>query len=92
MVNPLPRVGKATWTPAWCLSSAANRTRRPGHDLRGDRCGLLPAPQVLRSGLSGLFGSATAASDAIQAAGLDPTARGEALSVEHFAAIAVQLG
>lgn len=48
--------------------------------------------KMLRSALSGLFGSATKASDAIQAAGLDPTTRGEALSVEHFAAIAAQLG
>lgn len=48
--------------------------------------------KMLRSALSGLFGSATAASEAIQAAGLDPTARGEALAVEDFAAIAAQLG
>ncbi|MDF1489911.1 16S rRNA (adenine(1518)-N(6)/adenine(1519)-N(6))-dimethyltransferase RsmA [Tessaracoccus caeni] len=48
--------------------------------------------KMLRSALSGLFGSATAASDAIQAAGLDPTARGESLAVEDFAAIAAQLG
>ncbi|HMR49539.1 MAG TPA: 16S rRNA (adenine(1518)-N(6)/adenine(1519)-N(6))-dimethyltransferase RsmA [Arachnia sp.] len=48
--------------------------------------------KMLRSALSGLFGSATAASDAIHAAGLDPTSRGESLSVEDFAAIAAQLG
>lgn len=48
--------------------------------------------KMLRSALSGLFGSASAASDAIQAAGLDPTSRGESLSVEDFAAIAAQLG
>ena len=48
--------------------------------------------KMLRSALSGLFGSSAAASEAILAAGLDPTARGEMLTVEEFARLAEQLG
>lgn len=48
--------------------------------------------KMLRSALSGLFGSSAAASEAIMAAGLDPTARGEMLTVEEFARLAEQLG
>ena len=48
--------------------------------------------KMLRSALSGLFGSSAAASEAIIAAGLDPTARGEMLTVEEFARLAEQLG
>lgn len=47
--------------------------------------------KMLRSALSGLAGSSAAASEAISAAGLDPTARGERLDVGEFAAIAEQL-
>jgi len=47
--------------------------------------------KMLRSALAGLFGSSTAASAAVEAAGLDPTARGESLAVGDFAAIAAQL-
>ncbi|WP_341729572.1 16S rRNA (adenine(1518)-N(6)/adenine(1519)-N(6))-dimethyltransferase RsmA [Brooklawnia sp.] len=47
--------------------------------------------KMLRSALSGLFGSSAAASEAISAAGLDPTARGEVLEIGDFARIAEQL-
>ena len=49
------------------------------------------AEEVLRGALAGLFGSSKAASSAITAAGVDPTARGEALTVDEFIAIARQL-
>lgn len=48
--------------------------------------------KMLRSALSGLTGSSAAASAVIEAAGLDPTMRGEALVVADFARIAERLG
>ena len=74
---------------------------RPG-EIRGDEAtrrrmfGVVDAAfgqrrKMLRGALSGLFGSSEAASDAIAAAGVDPTARGEALGVDEFLAIARQL-
>lgn len=47
--------------------------------------------KMLRSALSGLTGSSAAASAVIEAAGLDPTMRGEALAVSEFARIAEAL-
>lgn len=47
--------------------------------------------KMLRSALAGLAGSSAAASAAIEAAGVDPTARGEALEVAAYARIAEQL-
>lgn len=47
--------------------------------------------KMLRSSLSGLFGSSAAASEAIYAAGCDPTARGEVLAIDDFARLAEQL-
>lgn len=44
--------------------------------------------KTLRSALAGWAGSPTAAADIVTAAGVDPTARGEALTIENFAAIA----
>jgi 16S rRNA (adenine1518-N6/adenine1519-N6)-dimethyltransferase len=46
--------------------------------------------KMLRSALAGLAGSSAAASDRILAAGLDPRARGEMLSVVEFARLAEQ--
>jgi 16S rRNA (adenine1518-N6/adenine1519-N6)-dimethyltransferase len=51
--------------------------------------------KTLRAALAGIAGSADRAADILRAAGVDPGARGESLSVEHFAAIggaAVQQG
>ena len=48
--------------------------------------------KTLRAALSGLFGSGTAAEDALRAAGVDPGLRGERLDVADFARIAERLG
>ncbi len=47
--------------------------------------------KMLRAALAGIFGSSAAASAALEAAGVDPQARGEVLGIEQFAAIAAQL-
>jgi 16S rRNA (adenine1518-N6/adenine1519-N6)-dimethyltransferase len=47
--------------------------------------------KMLRSALRGVAGSSAAASAAVAAAGLDPTARGETLDVTDFARIAEQI-
>jgi len=47
--------------------------------------------KMLRGALSELFGGSTPASDAITAAGVDPTSRGEALLLPDFIKIAAQL-
>ena len=47
--------------------------------------------KMLRSALAGLAGSSAAASAAVVAAGLDPTARGETLNVTDFTRIAEQI-
>jgi 16S rRNA (adenine1518-N6/adenine1519-N6)-dimethyltransferase len=46
--------------------------------------------KTLRAALAGWAGSAAAAEEALRAAGVDPTARGERLEVAQFAAIAEQ--
>jgi len=46
--------------------------------------------KTLRAALAGWAGSATAAEDALRAAGVDPQARGETLDVAQFARIAEQ--
>lgn len=46
--------------------------------------------KTLRAALAGWAGSAAAAEEALRAAGVDPTARGERLDVAQFAAIAEQ--
>jgi 16S rRNA (adenine1518-N6/adenine1519-N6)-dimethyltransferase len=48
--------------------------------------------KMLRSALSGLVGSSAAAAERISAAGLDPTARGELLTVAEFARLADAFG
>jgi len=47
--------------------------------------------KMLRSALAGVFGSSASASEALEAAGVDPTLRGETLTIEQFAAIAGRL-
>jgi 16S rRNA (adenine1518-N6/adenine1519-N6)-dimethyltransferase len=47
--------------------------------------------KMLRAALAGLAGSSAAASAALEAAGVDPTARGETLSVADFAAVAAAM-
>ncbi|GAB3295020.1 16S rRNA (adenine(1518)-N(6)/adenine(1519)-N(6))-dimethyltransferase RsmA [Epidermidibacterium keratini] len=46
--------------------------------------------KMLRAALGPLFGSSQAATTALEAAGVDPTARGETLDVEDFVSIAQQ--
>ncbi|MGH3506935.1 MAG: 16S rRNA (adenine(1518)-N(6)/adenine(1519)-N(6))-dimethyltransferase RsmA [Nocardioidaceae bacterium] len=48
--------------------------------------------KMLRQTLSGLAGSAAAAEAALVAAGVDPTARGERLTIEDFTRVAESLG
>ena len=48
--------------------------------------------KMLRSALAGLAGSSAAAVEALEAAGVDPQARGEVLDVTAFARIAERLG
>jgi 16S rRNA (adenine1518-N6/adenine1519-N6)-dimethyltransferase len=48
--------------------------------------------KTLRAALSGLFGSGVAAEEALRAAGIDPSLRGERLAVTDFARIAERLG
>ena len=47
--------------------------------------------KMLRAALAGIFGSSAQASEAIEAAGIDPTVRGEVLSITDFARLAEQL-
>lgn len=47
--------------------------------------------KMLRVGLAGLFGGSAVATAALEAAGVDPTARGEVLDIADFARIAEQL-
>jgi 16S rRNA (adenine1518-N6/adenine1519-N6)-dimethyltransferase len=47
--------------------------------------------KMLRSALGPLAGSASAATDVLVAAGVDPQARGEVLGVADFARVAEQL-
>ena len=47
--------------------------------------------KMLRAALSGVFGSSAAASEALEAAGIDPTLRGETLTIQQFAAIVPHL-
>ena len=47
--------------------------------------------KTLRQALAGLAGSATAAQEALERAGVSPTARGETLDIDQFAAVAQQL-
>ena len=44
--------------------------------------------KMLRSALSSLYGSSSAAEAHLQRAGIDPTLRGEALEISGFCAIA----
>ena len=47
--------------------------------------------KTLRQALAGLAGSAGAAQEALERAGVNPTARGETLDIDQFAAVAQQL-
>lgn len=70
-----PPAGDATREEVFAVIDAAFAQRR----------------KMLRVALSALAGGSARASAAIEAAGLDPTARGERLGIEDFAAIAARL-
>ncbi|WP_168915160.1 16S rRNA (adenine(1518)-N(6)/adenine(1519)-N(6))-dimethyltransferase RsmA [Microcella flavibacter] len=76
------------------LVGMAGRTAPPGTEAERQRLfALVDAAfgqrrKMLRQSLSALFGSSGAASAALEAAGLDPTARGEELVMPQFLALA----
>lgn len=88
---PVPNVDSA-------LVSLTRRTAPPADDVQvEDVFAVIDAAfaqrrKMLRAALGRLFGSSQAATDALVAAGVDPTARGETLDVEDFVSIARQLG
>ena len=88
---PVPNVDSA-------LVSLTRRAEPPAEDVQVDTvfavidAAFAQRRKMLRAALGRLFGSSQAASDALVAAGVDPTARGETLDVEDFVSIARQLG
>lgn len=91
-------VGPAVFWPAPNVDSGLVRiTRReppPGDreaTFRVIDAAFAQRRKMLRSALSGLFGSSAAASEALLAAGVSPEARGETLTVEQFADVAAHL-
>lgn len=88
-------VGRTVFWPVPNVDSALVRlTRRPppAADRRATfdlvDAAFAQRRKTLRAALSGHFGSADAAERALRAAGIDPRARGEQLSVEDFARLA----
>lgn len=73
---------------------AFERHEHPGDEaLRQRMFGIVDAAfgqrrKMLRQSLSGVFGDSAAASAALEAAGLPPTARGEQLTADQFVALA----
>lgn len=90
---------KVFWPVPNVDSGLVRITRRPAPETEATReetfqvidAAFAQRRKMLRSALSGLFGSSTAASAAIEQAGCEPTARGEVLSVADFARIAEAL-
>ena len=97
------RVGTVPPTVFWPVpnvdSGLVSLRRRPVPDTTATRAevfGVVDAAfaqrrKMLRGALAGLFGGSTAASAALERAGVDPQARGEVLAIEDFVAIAEQL-
>ena len=97
------RVGTVPPTVFWPVpnvdSGLVSLRRRPAPDTTATRAegfGVVDAAfaqrrKMLRGALAGLFGGSTAASAALERAGVDPQARGEVLTIEDFVAIAEQL-
>lgn len=83
---PAPRVDS-------CLVSFVRRPPPAAEQVRARTFALIDAAfgqrrKTLRQALAGVFGSASAATLALQAAGIDPIARGETLDVADFARLA----
>lgn len=90
-------IGRSVFWPAPNVDSGlVELTRRPAPDTKAPRAEVFAVidaafaqrRKTLRAALAGWAGSAPAAEKALRAAGVDPTARGESLGVEGFAAIA----
>ncbi|SMY12244.1 16S rRNA (adenine(1518)-N(6)/adenine(1519)-N(6))-dimethyltransferase RsmA [Brevibacterium jeotgali] len=89
-------VGKNVFWPAPNVGSGLVRIMRRDTPREGDRDAVFAVVdaafaqrrKTLRSALSGWAGSASAAEAVLTRAGVDPSARGETLTVDDFAAIA----
>jgi len=98
------RVGTVPRSVFWPVpnvdSGLVSITRRPAPETSATReqvfavidAAFAQRRKMLRSALAGLAGSSAAASAALEAAGVDPQARGEVLDVTAYARIAEQLG
>lgn len=93
-------VGRNVFWPAPNVDSGlvAMKRRRPPESIVGRErvfavvdAAFAQRRKMLRAALAGIAGSAAAAEAAITAAGVDPTARGERLTVQEFARIADSL-
>lgn len=97
------RVGTVPPSVFWPVpnvdSGLVSITRRPAPETTATReqvfsvidAAFAQRRKMLRSALAGLAGSSAAASAALEAAGVDPQARGEVLDVTAYARIAEQL-
>ncbi len=91
---------KVFWPVPNVDSGLVRLTRRPAPQTSASReqvFALVDAAfnqrrKMLRSSLSRFFGSSSAAAEALRAAGIAETARGESLTVTDFAALAQQIG
>ncbi|MDE3724433.1 16S rRNA (adenine(1518)-N(6)/adenine(1519)-N(6))-dimethyltransferase RsmA [Nocardiopsis sp. N85] len=90
-------VGRTVFWPAPNVDSGlVELIRRPRPETKATReevfrvidAAFAQRRKTLRAALAGWAGSAPAAETALRAAGVDPSARGESLDVERFAAIA----
>ncbi|WP_053616419.1 16S rRNA (adenine(1518)-N(6)/adenine(1519)-N(6))-dimethyltransferase RsmA [Nocardiopsis sp. NRRL B-16309] len=90
-------VGRNVFWPAPNVDSGlVELLRRPQPDTKAPRTEVFAVidaafaqrRKTLRAALAGWAGSAPAAETALRAAGVDPSARGESLGIEEFAAIA----
>ena len=97
------RVGTVPPTVFWPVpnveSGLVSIVRRPSPDTTASReqvfsvvdAAFAQRRKMLRSALAGMIGSSAAASELLEAAGVDPQARGEVLEVADFARIAERL-
>jgi 16S rRNA (adenine1518-N6/adenine1519-N6)-dimethyltransferase len=94
--RPAGGVGQAAFWPVPRVDSALVAMRRreppPTQGTRAQVFAVVDAAfaqrrKMLRSALAGIAGSAQRAGSALEAAGLDPTSRGERLDVVQFAAV-----
>ncbi|AQP51381.1 16S rRNA (adenine(1518)-N(6)/adenine(1519)-N(6))-dimethyltransferase RsmA [Tessaracoccus flavescens] len=90
---------KVFWPVPNVDSGLVKITRRPAPETEAPReetfrvidAAFAQRRKMLRAALSGMVGSAAAASEAIERAGVQPSLRGEMLGVSDFAAIAAEL-